>query len=77
MPERYGLWKTCYHRFSQWESDETSAVCVDQVLFRALASVLVDEFVEQARFPYAGTHPLGPVVGADCGRRSRRLVLRR
>jgi len=25
VPDRYGPWKTCYHRFSQWESDGTWA----------------------------------------------------
>lgn len=25
VPERYGPWKTCYHRFSVWEQDGTWA----------------------------------------------------
>jgi transposase len=34
LPERYGPWQTCYHRFNTWAKDGTWARCYQALLAR-------------------------------------------
>jgi len=68
MPERYGSWKSVYHRFNRWSSDGT----IDKILDRLRYRLDKDGFIDWDVWCVDGSNIRAHPAAAGASKRSKK-----